>query len=56
MSIKRVMTASGRNVTYDAGRNEQTGHADLAWAVMHALDNEPLDGHASGHRNIMEMS
>jgi hypothetical protein len=24
--------------------------------VMHALDNEPLDGHASGHRNIMEMS
>lgn len=56
LSIKRVLTGSGRGVTYDAGRNERTGHADLAWAVMHALDNEPLDGHASGHRNIMEMS
>ena len=56
LSIKRVLTGSGRGVTYDAGRNEKTGHADLAWAVMHALDNEPLDGHASGHRNIMEMS
>lgn len=35
---------SARNgqVTYDAGRSQQTGHADLAWAIMHALDNEPL--------------
>ena len=56
LSIKRVLTGSGRGVTYDAGRNEKTGHADLAWAVMHALDNEPLDGLPGGHGNIMEMS
>jgi uncharacterized protein YjcR len=55
LSIKRVLTGSGKGVTYDAGRNAQTGHADLAWAVMHALDNEPLDGQPGGHRNIMEM-
>lgn len=42
LAIKRTMTASGRSVTYDAGRSEETGHADLAWACMHALDNEPL--------------
>ena len=50
------MTPSGRQITFEAGRSEETSHADLAWAVMHALDNEPLDGHASGNRNIMEMS
>lgn len=49
MSIRKAMTASGRQATYEAGRSAETGHADLAWAVMHALDNEPLDG--SGGRN-----
>ncbi len=44
MAIKKVLTASGRQATYDAGRNSETGHADLAWACMHAMDNEPLDG------------
>ena len=38
LAIRRTLTASGRNVTFDAGRNEETGHADLAWACMHALD------------------
>ncbi|MBW8469888.1 MAG: terminase family protein [Thiobacillus sp.] len=42
MSIRRVLTASGNAVTFEADRNEQTGHADLAWAVMHALDNQTL--------------
>ena len=31
-------------MTYTAGRNAHTGHADLAWALMHALYNEPLEG------------
>ncbi len=43
MAIKRELTASGRNVTYAAGRSQETGHSDLAWACMNALSNEPLD-------------
>ena len=42
MSIRRVQTPSGNAITFEADRSEQTGHADLAWAVMHALDNQPL--------------
>lgn len=44
MSIKKAMTPSGQRVTYQAGRSEETSHADLAWAVMHAVSHEPLDG------------
>ncbi|WP_442489398.1 terminase large subunit domain-containing protein [Halomonas litopenaei] len=57
MAIRRELTASGRQFTYTAGRNNQTGHADLAWATMHALHNEPLDGpvdHGT-RRSLMEM-
>lgn len=57
MAIRRELTASGRQMTYTAGRNNQTGHADLAWATMHALHNEPLDGpldHGTG-QSMMEM-
>ncbi|MDR6397503.1 hypothetical protein J2798_003984 [Herbaspirillum seropedicae] len=38
MAIRKILTPNGRAVTYDAGRSEETGHADLAWSVMHALD------------------
>jgi Terminase-like family. len=55
MSIKRTLTASGSQATYTAGRTEQTGHADLAWACMHALDNEPLEGTTSANQSIMEI-
>jgi len=48
MAIKREMTGSGRAVTYASGRSEETGHADLAWACMNALDNEPLEHFALG--------
>ncbi|AOJ00543.1 hypothetical protein WS70_00855 [Burkholderia mayonis] len=44
MAIKQTMTASGRQSTYTAGRNDETGHADLAWACLHAIDREPLAG------------
>jgi uncharacterized protein YjcR len=44
VSIKKTLTTSGRNVTFKAGRGEGDGHADLAWATMHVLNNEPLDG------------
>jgi uncharacterized protein YjcR len=56
LAIRRTLTASGRNVTYDAGRNEATGHADLAWACMHALDNEPLEGLTAANSGFMEIS
>ena len=42
MAIKRELTPSGRSVTYAAGRSQETGHSDLAWACMNALSNEPL--------------
>ena len=44
VSIKKTLTTSGRNVTFKAGRGGTDGHADLAWAIMHVLNNEPLDG------------
>ncbi|MFZ2307518.1 MAG: terminase ATPase subunit family protein [Rhodoferax sp.] len=56
MAIKKNLTPSGRQATYDAGRNDETGHADLAWACMHAMDNEPLEGDIPANRSIMEMS
>ncbi len=44
VSIKRTITDSGRNITFKAGRGGDDGHADIAWAAMHVLSNEPLDG------------
>jgi len=55
MAIRKTMTASGRNMTYDAGRAEQTGHADLAWACMHALDFEPLEGGTAARSSTVEI-
>ncbi|GHB32805.1 terminase large subunit domain-containing protein [Salinicola rhizosphaerae] len=56
MAIKKQLTASGRQFTYVSGRNAQTGHADLAWATMHALHFEPIDGPAGEtSESIMEM-
>ncbi|MBK1711317.1 terminase ATPase subunit family protein [Rubrivivax gelatinosus] len=55
LAIRKTLTASGRAVTYDAGRSDETGHADLAWACMHAMDNEPLEGATSEGTSIMEI-
>jgi len=56
MAIKKQLTASGRQFTYVSGRNSQTGHADLAWATMHALHFEPIDGPAGEtSESIMEI-
>jgi uncharacterized protein YjcR len=43
MAIRPEITKGGTQVTYVADRAGGTGHADLAWAVMHALAFEPLD-------------
>ncbi|MDI5893091.1 terminase large subunit domain-containing protein [Halomonas rhizosphaerae] len=56
MAIKRELTASGRQFTYTSGRSQATGHADLAWATMHALHHEPIDGPAEdAGRSMMEI-
>ncbi|EFB71500.1 hypothetical protein PROVRUST_07240, partial [Providencia rustigianii DSM 4541] len=48
-------TASGNRPTYEADRSEEASHADLAWATMHALYNEPITGENSNHHNIVEV-
>ncbi|AIT79092.1 terminase [Novosphingobium pentaromativorans US6-1] len=43
MAIRPEITKGGTQVTYVASRAGGVGHADLAWAIMHALFFEPLD-------------
>ncbi|MDD4818131.1 MAG: terminase family protein [Victivallaceae bacterium] len=40
LQIKK--SAAGNAIIYYADRSEKTGHADAAWAIMHALSNEDL--------------
>lgn len=41
LTIRQTATSSG-HMTYSAGRTDTTGHADVAWAIMHALSHEPI--------------
>lgn len=42
--LQVTQTSTGNDqITYSADRNSATGHADVAWAIMHALSNEPLN-------------
>lgn len=54
MCIRKTLTANGRQVTYQASRSDEVSHADVAWATMHALFNEPLD-HSSGSTSLLEI-
>ncbi|MBM7423804.1 terminase large subunit domain-containing protein [Spongiibacter marinus] len=54
LMIKRTMTAGGGQMTYQASRTNESGHADLAWALMHALDNAPLH-ESAGNNSILEL-
>lgn len=64
MSIKRTMTPSGRQATFVAERGRETGHADVAWAIMHAIDrlnftdfdnDNTIGANSGGRRNIVEI-
>lgn len=55
MAIKKTTTQSGRQITFEAGRSVETSHADLAWATMHALSNEPLEGRSATNQSSMEI-
>ena len=56
LAIQKTLTPSGTRVTFEAGRTEAIGHSDLAWAVMHALINEPLDGGEQASTSVIEVS
>ncbi|MDR3432072.1 MAG: terminase ATPase subunit family protein [Rouxiella aceris] len=57
MAIRKTMTASGNRSTYEASRSEEASHADVAWAIMHTLLNEPLTA-TNGNQspNILEFN
>jgi hypothetical protein len=52
---QKTLTASQRQMTFTAGRSEETGHADLAWALMHAIHNEPLEGQTQMNQSFLEI-
>ncbi|WP_216636533.1 hypothetical protein [Endozoicomonas ascidiicola] len=52
LTIRQTSTNSG-GMTYSAGRTMSTGHADVAWATMHALIHEPLD---TGRQNCSRVA
>lgn len=57
MAIRKTMTSSGRSATYEASRSEEASHADVAWATMHALLNEPLTaGSGQATSSILEFN
>ncbi len=56
MSIRAELTPSQRQVTYVASRAGDTGHADVAWAIMHAVYFEPLDGDLVSQKSSVEFS
>lgn len=55
MAIRKVMTQIGNQMTFDADRSEDASHADLAWATMHCLINEPLEGQSAQTTSSMEI-
>ncbi|MGS1814088.1 terminase large subunit domain-containing protein [Klebsiella oxytoca] len=48
MAIRRTTTASGGQMTFVAERSEATGHADIFFAISHAMINEPIDHEFEG--------
>lgn len=42
LTIKQTTTPNG-HITYSSNRTSELGHADVAWAILHALFKEPLN-------------
>ncbi|KAB7715717.1 terminase [Plesiomonas shigelloides] len=42
LAIKQSTTASGNAMTFTANRTDETGHADIFFAIAHALEHEPI--------------
>lgn len=43
LSIRRTVTDGGGAITFKASRDNVTGHADVFFAIAHAVINEPLN-------------
>lgn len=43
LAIRRTVTDSGGAITFKASRDNATGHADIFFAIAHAVINEPLN-------------
>ena len=54
INIRKKVT--GDNVTYATNRTASTGHADIAWAIMHALIFEPLTGGIGAHETSIAIA
>ncbi len=52
LTIRQESTARGL-ITYAASRSEETGHADVAWAIMHALSKEELADKTEENQSII---
>ena len=46
MTIRKTSTPNGK-IIYAARRTASTGHADVAWAIMHVLQHEPIRNQSS---------
>ncbi len=55
LSIRRTTTGSGDNITFKAGRDQATGHADVFFAIAHAVINEPLN-HAQKRKSTWALA
>ncbi|MCO9132732.1 terminase family protein [Acinetobacter baumannii] len=57
MAIRKTLTASQRQMTFEASRAENIGHADLAFAIFHVFANEPLtlDDQTKSKKSSMEI-
>ncbi|CAM3517360.1 oxidoreductase [Rouxiella silvae] len=54
MTIRKFITQGGQT-SYASDRKRGSSHGDLAWATMHALQNEPLGNDAgSGNDSFVE--
>ncbi|WP_186473996.1 terminase large subunit domain-containing protein [Psychrobacter sp. KCTC 72983] len=42
IAIKQALTGSQRQMTFVSSRSKETGHSDVAWAIMNALEKAPL--------------
>lgn len=54
LAIRETMTATG-HTTYSSGRTEESGHADLAWALLHALDRTQITEDGRRHGALLEV-
>lgn len=53
IAIKQAVT-SGGNLTFVAKRSQETGHSDIAWAIMNALEKAPIASTVTNNSGVMK--